>query len=119
MAVCLNCGKETDYCLCEDCRGAIDIEALCQKIIEYRSGSGENPLWDQIASEMAYMSDFRNAVFALADELPTPCRTVVTICGAMRGVGGIDSWMTDVEEAWHVHSDEDILYYLLLDVISL
>ena len=72
MAVCLNCGKETDYCLCEDCRGAIDIEALCQKIIEYRSGSGENPLWDQIASEMAYMSDFRNAVFALADELPTP-----------------------------------------------
>ncbi len=43
-----------------------------------------------------------------ADELPTPCRTVVTICGAMRGVGGIDSWMTDVEEAWHVHSDEDI-----------
>ena len=72
MAVCLNCGKETDYCLCEDCRGAIDIAALCQKIIEYRSGSGENPLWDQIASEMAYMSDFRNAVFALADELPTP-----------------------------------------------
>ena len=72
MAVCLNCGKETDYCLCEDCRGAIDIEALCQKIIEYRPGSGENPLWDQIASEMAYMSDFRNAVFALADELPTP-----------------------------------------------
>ena len=53
MAVCLNCGKETDYCLCEDCRGAIDIEALCQKIIEYRSGSGENPLWDQSASEMA------------------------------------------------------------------
>ena len=72
MAVCLNCGKETDYCLCEDCRGAIDIEALCQKIIEYRPGSGENPLWDQIASEMAYMSDFRNAVFALAEELPTP-----------------------------------------------
>ena len=72
MAVCLNCGKETDYCLCEDCRTAIDIEAFCQKIIEYRPGSGESPLWDQIASEMAYMSDFRNVVFALADELPTP-----------------------------------------------
>ena len=72
MVVCLNCGKETDYCLCEDCRAAIDIEALCQKIIEYKPGSGENPLWDQIASEMAYMSDFRNVVFALGDELSTP-----------------------------------------------
>lgn len=41
-------------------------------------------------------------------ELPEPCRTVVTICGAMRGVGGIDSWKTDVEEAYHVPSDKDI-----------
>ena len=41
-------------------------------------------------------------------ELPEPCCTVVTICGAMRGVGGIDSWKTDVEEAYHVPSDKDI-----------
>lgn len=41
------------------------------------------------------------------DELPTPCRTVITICGAMRGVGGIDTWMTDVEPAYHIHADED------------
>lgn len=27
-----------------------------------------------------------------AYELPTPCRTAITVCGAMRGVGGIDSW---------------------------
>ena len=26
------------------------------------------------------------------EELPAPTRTVVTVCGAMRGVGGIDSW---------------------------
>lgn len=74
MAVCLNCGKETDYCLCEDCRRAVDIETLCQKIIEYKPSSNENPLWDQIASEMAYMSDFRNVVFALADDFPSPRR---------------------------------------------
>ena len=72
MAVCLNCGKEADYCLCEDCRGAVDLEAFCKKIIGYRPGSGENPLWDRIALEMACMSDLQNAVFALADELPTP-----------------------------------------------
>jgi len=72
MAICLNCGKETDYCLCEECRKAVDIEQLCQKLIEYKPGSGENPLWDQIASEMANMYDFQYIVFAMADELPSP-----------------------------------------------
>jgi beta-galactosidase/beta-glucuronidase len=43
-------------------------------------------------------------------ELPEPCRTVVTLCGAMRGVGGIDSWMSDVEEAYHIHSDKDMTF---------
>ena len=41
------------------------------------------------------------------EELPRPVRTVVTLCGAMRGVGGIDSWRTDVEEAYRVDSGED------------
>jgi len=33
---------------------------------------------------------------------------VVTVCGAMRGVGGIDTWGSDVESAYHVHADQDI-----------
>ncbi len=41
------------------------------------------------------------------EELPRPVRTVVTLCGAMRGVGGIDSWGTDVEAAYHVDGAED------------
>ena len=41
-------------------------------------------------------------------ELPAPSRTVVTICGAMRGVGGIDSWGADVEEQYHVSGEKDI-----------
>ena len=41
------------------------------------------------------------------EELPRPVRTVVTVCGAMRGVGGIDSWRTDVEEAYRVGGEED------------
>ncbi len=35
-------------------------------------------------------------------------RTVVTLCGAMRGVGGIDSWGADVEEPYRVPSGGDI-----------
>jgi len=45
-----------------------------------------------------------------AEELPEPNRTVVTVCGAMRGVGGIDTWGNDVEKAYHVPSDKDIIF---------
>lgn len=41
------------------------------------------------------------------EELPRPVRTVVTVCGAMRGVGGINSWGADVEPAYHVSGEED------------
>ena len=43
-----------------------------------------------------------------AEELPVPVRTVITVCGAMRGVGGIDTWGSDVESADHVHAHTDI-----------
>lgn len=42
-------------------------------------------------------------------ELPKTDRTVISILGAMRGVGGIDSWSADVEEAYHVDSKKDII----------
>ncbi len=41
------------------------------------------------------------------EELPPPVRTVVTVCGAMRGVGGIDSWGADVEEPYRVSGERD------------
>ncbi len=42
------------------------------------------------------------------EELPHLVRTVVTLCGAMRGVGGIDSWGSDVEEPVRISSEKDI-----------
>lgn len=41
------------------------------------------------------------------EELPAPVRTVVTVCGAMRGVGGIDSWGSDVEPPYRVSGERD------------
>lgn len=41
-------------------------------------------------------------------ELPEPVRTVVTICGKMRGVGGIDSWGSDVEPPYRISAENDI-----------
>ena len=42
------------------------------------------------------------------EELPEIDRTVVSILGAMRGVGGIDSWGADVEKEYHILADKDI-----------
>lgn len=42
------------------------------------------------------------------EELPPKRRTVVCIYGAVRGVGGIDSWGADVEPAYHVDAEKDI-----------
>ena len=41
------------------------------------------------------------------EELPPARRTVLCVYGAVRGVGGIDSWGSDVEEAYHVSAEKD------------
>lgn len=41
------------------------------------------------------------------EELPLPTRTVVSLFGAVRGVGGIDTWQTDVEPAYHISAEQD------------
>ncbi len=41
------------------------------------------------------------------EELPPARRTVLVIAGAVRGVGGIDSWGADVQPAYHIASDQD------------
>lgn len=38
------------------------------------------------------------------DELPPQRRTVLTVMGAVRGVGGIDSWGSDVTAPYHIDS---------------
>jgi hypothetical protein len=47
-------------------------------------------------------------------ELPVPVRTVITVCGNMRGVGGIDTWGNDVEPAYHVSAEEDLHFDFLI-----
>ena len=44
------------------------------------------------------------------EELPLPRRTVLTIYGAVRGVGGIDSWGFDVEPEYHISAEEDRIF---------
>ena len=51
-------------------------------------------------------------------ELPQPARTVVTLCKAMRGVGGINSWGADVEEAYRIFSGEDIVLSFRINLLG-
>ena len=57
-------------------------------------------------------SEIENALHH--EELPPARRTVLCIYGAVRGVGGIDSWGSDVEEAYHVNAEEDITYSFVI-----
>ncbi|WP_282803720.1 beta-galactosidase small subunit [Secundilactobacillus kimchicus] len=41
------------------------------------------------------------------EELPAVRRTVLGVYGAVRGVGGIDSWGADVEPAYHISAEVD------------
>ena len=49
------------------------------------------------------------------EELPPVRRTVLCVYGAVRGVGGIDSWGSDVEEPWHVSGEEDHEFSFMLE----
>lgn len=49
------------------------------------------------------------------EELPPARRTVVSILGAVRGVGGINSWGADVENAYHIDAGKDISFSFLIE----
>ena len=48
------------------------------------------------------------------EELPPARRTVLCVYGAVRGVGGIDSWGSDVESDYHISAEEDITYSFVI-----
>ncbi|MGN1279657.1 MAG: beta-galactosidase small subunit, partial [Limosilactobacillus sp.] len=49
------------------------------------------------------------------EELPLARRTVLVVAGAVRGVGGIDSWGADVEKQYHIPADKDIEFSFVLN----
>ena len=48
------------------------------------------------------------------EELPPARRTVLCIYGAVRGVGGIDSWGSDVEDEYHINAEKDIQFSFII-----
>lgn len=48
------------------------------------------------------------------EELPPARRTVVSILGAVRGVGGINSWGADVEEEYRINAQKNMKYSFVI-----
>lgn len=48
------------------------------------------------------------------EELPPARRTVLCVYGAVRGVGGIDSWGSDVEAEYHINAEKNIEYSFVI-----
>lgn len=48
------------------------------------------------------------------EELPPARRTVLCVYGAVRGVGGIDSWGSDVETPYQVSGEKEIQYAFVI-----
>lgn len=91
-------------CLCDACRQGTDIEALCDEIMNFKPGLGENSLWDQIASEMTYPSYFKNLVFSLSADLPTPRKEYKRLLCVAAGSANVPKasrpWLYEIYETF-------------------
>lgn len=74
--------------------------------------------FEQVNGEFAFSAlpfkaeELENATHV--EELPPERRTVLVMMAKVRGVGGIDSWGADVEEAYHINAEEDHEFCFLI-----
>ncbi|MBR3242774.1 MAG: 3'-5' exonuclease [Parasporobacterium sp.] len=120
---CIVCGKETDGCLCENCRTEADLEKLCKEIIAFRPGTGEKPLWEELSGELNSPYNFRNLVFSISDDLPTPRKEylrTLTICGNSSNVPKASRpWFYEIYDAIRDHEDLSVEEKSRIDGIAL
>lgn len=79
MTICIKCGKENESCLCNECRQNTNLEELCQQILNYNPGNGENEIWDNISMTLSSKYNFKNIIFAISDSLPFPRKEYMRI----------------------------------------
>lgn len=109
----------TPYLVPQECGMRMDTSS----VTIYRHKSLDNSRNDNVEQRLTFekcekefafsclpytASEIENATHH--EELPPARRTVLCVYGAVRGVGGIDSWGSDVEDGYHISAEEDILY---------
>ena len=114
----------TPYLVPQECGMRMDTNSV--KIYRHkgldnsRDDNFEKELtFEKVGKEFAFSclpytaSEIENATHH--EELPPTRRTVLCIYGAVRGVGGIDSWGSDVEDAYHINAEKDISYSFVIN----
>lgn len=92
----------SDYMVPQECGNHMDTCRM--KVGNMELVMDEKPF---IFSALPYTpAELENATHK--EELPAPCRTIITVAARMRGVGGIDSWGADVEEPYHISGEENL-----------
>ena len=113
----------TPYLVPQECGMRMDTN----HVTIYRHKSLDNSRDDKVVKQLTFekcenefafsclpytASEIENATHH--EELPPARRTVLCIYGAVRGVGGIDSWGSDVEDTYHISAENDISYSFII-----
>ncbi len=89
MAICINCGQESETYLCDKCGQKIDIGALCSDIMKYKHGLGQNALWDSMSAELFNSNSVESILFKITDDMVSPKREYVRILYIAGGVNNV------------------------------
>lgn len=70
MGKCINCGKDTESIICDICaENKVVLQELCMALMDYITGSGKNPLWDQLAIEAEGQINFRGLALHITEQM--------------------------------------------------
>ncbi|MGI6172974.1 MAG: exonuclease domain-containing protein [Christensenellales bacterium] len=84
---CVVCGAYSEDCICPSCLIGTDVEALCHKILAFKPGTGENPLWEEMAASLDNPYALRDSVINLSRFLPFPRDEYIRfLCSASFGL---------------------------------
>lgn len=113
----------TQYLVPQDCN--VHMETKWLEI--YRSKTLNNADKDEVTTKIRFSQGEKPFAFSCIpytaeelenathhEELPLARRTVVSILGAVRGVGGINSWGADVEDGYRISGEHDIVYSFII-----
>ena len=123
MTRCIQCGKEAQFCLCDECTASSNIENLCMEILSYNDTSEQHPLWSEIRNSLESADNFKYIAFALSDGLPSPRKEFIRVLSLMSKEGYVSKasrpWFYGIYDCIRDNDSLSIEEKCLMDGIAL